>query len=473
MSLKNKSLFFSLSLLYSSQLFSIEPPFLEGSEEMNRSTISIPSEKNLDAPLFKKIDQCLSESNIQEAIHLFEQGIQEGILESLYVIGQACLDGQFSWKRKVYRTPFLTKDFNKGLDLLTKAAENGYPEAQNELGYLYLGESHGKKIRKDIPKALELFQKAVEQQVPEAYVNLGVLYQEGLGVHRDYQKATLLFNQAIDLFQEKANQGDAESCLNLGVLYFEGSGIPQDLPRAFELFQEAATQNHPGAQFFLGVMYENGQGVPKDIQKAFEFYKKAADQELPYAQQNLASFYFLGQGVSQDKQKAMELMKKAADQDLGSALFSLGLLKLTEEKIPQEEKEAVALLRKAARQGIPEARNMLGNLYAAGIKGVSQDYREALKHYQKAIKKGSQEAWNSLKQLTNDLYEKGEKILQRELSFYLSEQDRKEAAIEFFLLAAKYGHSNSLFKLGTLYEQGIGVTKDHQKAKDYFKKTIQ
>jgi TPR repeat protein len=58
-------------------------------------------------------------------------------------------------------------------------------------------------------KAVELFEKAAEQGDPHAQNNLGWMYYEGNGVPQDYKKA-------IEFFEKAAVQGDPDAQNNLG-----------------------------------------------------------------------------------------------------------------------------------------------------------------------------------------------------------------------------------------------------------------
>ncbi len=85
---------------------------------------------------------------------------------------------------------------------LTRASEAGAADAQYELAKLY---EKGLGVDADPTKALELYQAAADQNFPDAVNDLGFLYyQGGLGVAADPAKALDLFRQAADLRQPEA-----------------------------------------------------------------------------------------------------------------------------------------------------------------------------------------------------------------------------------------------------------------------------
>lgn len=73
----------------------------------------------------------------------------------------------------------------------------------------------------DFAEATRLYRLAAEQGYANAQFNLGVLYYSGQGVPQDYPEAARLYRLA-------AEQGNANAQINLGVLYGIGRGVPQD-----------------------------------------------------------------------------------------------------------------------------------------------------------------------------------------------------------------------------------------------------
>lgn len=85
---------------------------------------------------------------------------------------------------------------------LTRAAEAGAADAQYELAKLY---ERGLGVAADPAKALELYQKAAAQDFPDAVNDMGFLYyQGGLGLAADPTQALAMFARAADLRQPEA-----------------------------------------------------------------------------------------------------------------------------------------------------------------------------------------------------------------------------------------------------------------------------
>lgn len=93
-------------------------------------------------------------------------------------------------------------DPKEAVDFLTRAVEKGSPEAQMELAKLY---EQGIGVDIDEKRALELYQAAADQGFADAINDLGFLYYNGgLGLRPNPQKALELFERAADLRHPEA-----------------------------------------------------------------------------------------------------------------------------------------------------------------------------------------------------------------------------------------------------------------------------
>ncbi|WP_048954519.1 tetratricopeptide repeat protein, partial [Haemophilus influenzae] len=63
-----------------------------------------------------------------------------------------------------------------------KAAEQGYANAQANLGSMY---AIGRGVKQDVFEAVKWYRKAAEQGDAKAQLNLGVTYAKGQGVKQD------------------------------------------------------------------------------------------------------------------------------------------------------------------------------------------------------------------------------------------------------------------------------------------------
>ena len=162
----------------------------------------------------------------------------------------------------------LNSALTQRIQALEISAEQGQPEAQFELGNLYI---IGGEVTVDLEKTLHWFTLAGEQSNFNAQYNLGVMYMNGQGVEIDYEKAVSWFRRAAD-------QGDIVSQYSLGAMYANGRGVERDLARAFKWFGVAAASGDQNAQANLVLFQEmlcydqivDGQAMAKEWIEAFE-----------------------------------------------------------------------------------------------------------------------------------------------------------------------------------------------------------
>ena len=146
--------------------------------------------------------------------------------------------------------------------------------------------------------ALEWYRKAAEQGYADAQNNLGLMYVNGYGMERNYR-------QAVEWFRKAAEQGHALGQNNLGWVYETGRGVERDLLRASEWYRRAAEQGHADAQSRLGWMYVNGRGVERNYRQAVEWYRRGAEQGHAVSQFRLGRMYATGRGIERNDRQAV------------------------------------------------------------------------------------------------------------------------------------------------------------------------
>lgn len=91
-------------------------------------------------------------------------------------------------------------------------AQQGDAQAQYELGYMYFFATD-ENAESDPTKSFEWFSKAARQGHPEAQTQLGMMYGGGFGVRRDDSKSMYWYKEA-------AAQGNAEAILTVDCIMF-------------------------------------------------------------------------------------------------------------------------------------------------------------------------------------------------------------------------------------------------------------
>jgi hypothetical protein len=104
----------------------------------------------------------------------------------------------------------------------------------------------------DPKEAVELLTRAAEAGSPEAQFELAKLYEQGIGVDPDPARALALYRQASE-------QDFADAINDLGFLTYEGGlGLTADPQAALRLFERAADLRHPQALFNFAALIDDG-----------------------------------------------------------------------------------------------------------------------------------------------------------------------------------------------------------------------
>ena len=282
------------------------------------------------------------------------------------------------------------KSREEAIKWYTKAADQGYLPAQNNLGVMYvrLYEESNYENLQAREKALEWFRKAADQEYPPAQFNLGII--------TEHENAVL----ALEWYTKAADQGYPPAQSHLGSLYYHGNGVDKNPKLAVKWFRAAADQEYPPAQNSLGVCYAEGFGVDKDLEEAFKWCKKAAEQGDAYGQFATALSYMLGDGVDKNTAEAFKWYREAAEQNHATSQNNLAMmyndlaveLKKDEDKYYSEKGSkyyfeiASRWYFRAAQSGNPIAQWNIGRRFEKGKDKVPQDSVEAYYWYSLALK---------------------------------------------------------------------------------------
>ncbi|KAF9290288.1 hypothetical protein BGZ88_007388 [Linnemannia elongata] len=322
-------------------------------------------------------------------------------------------------------------------------ANHGDVQAQVTLGDRY---KDGREVHQDYQAAMDWYCKAAEQGHPRAQFNIGLLYdQEHDGVPQDHSKA-------FEWFLKSALQGYADAQAKVSQAYTNSAGVAKDNIEAMEWMVKAAENGQAGMQFSMGASYEKGHGVPQSDSRSFEWYLKSANQGFSQAQERVASAFEAGRGVPEDVTKAIEWYTKAADQGLPTAQFALGrVYQLGHCGLPKDRSKAVDWYFKAAVQGHTEAQFMLRGLYV----------------YSKVISLDLQ-VQSKIKEWFIEAAEQGVAHAQCCMAFMYADGRGVDKdnfkAFAWYLKAAKQGHKAAQRLVANMYEVGRGVSKSREKS---------
>jgi TPR repeat protein len=243
----------------------------------------------------------------------------------------------------------------------------------------------GKGLPKDLVQSAYWFKKAADQGDPGAQNELGYLYIWGVGVERDEA-------QAFKWFARASGSGSQQAKLNLAVLYLKGMGVARDNEMGRELLTELAAKRNGRAEAYLGVMYLRGHGVALDRGAAEQWFSRAAKDKNPEGEFAMGTLYSIAGGHEHDFAKAAKLLRGSARAGYVPAMYSLAMLLVDHPDIEQKGSgEAVAMLERSAEAGTWESSVELGVLARDG-RGMKQDGGEAFRWFTIAAKQGGAQA---------------------------------------------------------------------------------
>ena len=262
-----------------------------------------------------------------------------------------------------------------------------------------------------------------------------------------------------------------------GYDYFYGITRPVNRAKAVEYFLEAGKLENADALFFLSIHQQNNDNLKEATQAAkrslelgneaakiklgeiqedeklmkegFNALKKKVDSGDMHYANSLGYAYEFGIGTSLSIKEAMKYYEMAAKQNNALGMMNLADLYIQEDKL----KKAKPLLVKAAKKEYGYAQYLLAmnffDLYSENNKG-------ALFWLERAANNDEPEA----------LYQ---------LGVYYSEGGEADLAksIKYYQRAAELNHADATLALSYLYDEGISVEQDDDKALFFLKKAAE
>ena len=188
------------------------------------------------------------------------------------------------------------QDYNNYIIYITKAANNGYPDA---IDNIYKCDTYKEQ---DYSVTIKFYEATVESSYSAHF--LGYMYFIGLHVKKDLSKS-------LELFELAYKKGNGHSARNLALLYEAESYVTQNYCRALELYEFSISKGVYESLMNLAYMYNNGLGTKKNYVKSRELYELAIDKGYATALNHLGYMYEYGYGVIINYDRAIELYEKA------------------------------------------------------------------------------------------------------------------------------------------------------------------
>ncbi|MCD8296459.1 MAG: sel1 repeat family protein [Prevotella sp.] len=280
--------------------------------------------------------QYLNSKQSSDAAKWFKLAATSGKTEAIYYYGYL-----------LYKGMGVTQDKKAGIEMLQKAADNGFVAAHRELGLIYY---NGDGVEQDYDKAVAHLKISAGNNDQAAYT-LALCYLNGTGVTQDYYFAMQWIAEAARAYEKEINtlifDGQGEDFYNyiigmksyfvdkdyseaiksfkkvknvegltmLAVCYANKNYEKRNSKKAASTFEKAVKNGSFAACYYLSSLYEKGEGVTKDNAKAIELLNNAADGGVAYAQCKLGDKYFSGENMTQDFSLAVKYYLLAESQN--------------------------------------------------------------------------------------------------------------------------------------------------------------
>ncbi|PKL82349.1 MAG: hypothetical protein CVV24_10530 [Ignavibacteriae bacterium HGW-Ignavibacteriae-3] len=356
-----------------------------------------------------------------------------------------------------------------GYLLVTEANRND-PYAQHELGLRYL---IANGFPPDTAKAIYWIRKAVDQNLPAARFNYGIMLYNGIGVPWNPFEAYQNFSAA-------ANSGLADAQFAVGLTYTDNLLHNRNLNKAYHYFKLAAAGKYEPAKEAIKQLLKSGFAPQSDSlsRKEIQNIVKPAEETAQLMEPNWDLEYF-DFDLDDKKDKKEDLINEVLRKKPEELKIYLGLDNLSKEMTPKDS-SAIGLLTFASGSGSPEALLIAGRGHETG-NIFKKDLVVAAFTYLRAYRLGSLKAGEYLfgmlrsKELFTKLKERisaGDPDAMyawagiSALGF--DNQISNQQALDFLKSAVEKKHIPSMIEMGLLYSTGTMVTKNKQKASEFW-----
>lgn len=283
---------------------------------------------------------------------------------------------------------------------------------------------------------------------------------------------------AIATMEKMVDAGDAEAAFRLGRYYHLESAEP-NYTLALKYYEIAFNEHHAWATNNLGLMYLDGLGVTRDDRKAHEYFQTASRQHNPWSYVNLADMSFWGRGGPADANEGIAWLEEGRQSGCTLCLIEeAAIYHSGAHGINADRDKAVWLLNKAAALGDSQAKLIVAELHIVGD-GVPQSSRKAFEILKELSDTGDGSASTLLGELSAD-----DKIRNYLFATALGganqmPSDLAEAfpqdtatAMRYWERANQQGSCQSWIDLSAVYDKGIDVGGDAERAADYIERAV-
>jgi len=254
------------------------------------------------------------------------------------------------------------RDDSKALELAESSARQGLIGAETLTGSLYFE-------AKNYPLAFQWFKNAAKDLDGYALYMLATKPYEPdfdpINQEVPEWKSWIATKEFADLLHKTAERGDSDGQYILGKWYYEGTNLKKNTQQGVEYLTRSADNYNNMAKYYLGSLYKNGDdAVRPNIAKAIEILGKSTS----YASlEQLAGIYATDEKYK-DIKKAEDILNNLCENNSALACINLANLLLTNDFEETEglHDRAFSLFKKAYDLHEPLAAFYLAQMYMGG-----------------------------------------------------------------------------------------------------------
>jgi TPR repeat protein len=243
--------------------------------------------------------------------------------------------------------------------------------------------------------------------------------------------------------------GDGDASYTLSRKFLNGKDFEVDHIKGMKYLRMGAYQGHYLCQEELAFLYYHGIYVQKDLRLAFLWFKRGEEHGSSKLKFHLAQIYHCGVIGDVEFTGALKLYQDIDGEYLPLALQQKGLLYEHGNGLKKNYSMAYRYYIKSFNQGNFISGYNIALLYFYG-KGVKQDYTEAISWLEKSCAKS----------------------IFAHLQYILTKAETSQAITSsqtYFLVNYDEFMGEILCLLGKIYSNGLGVYRNNDKARSYFK----
>ena len=222
---------------------------------------------------------------------------------------------------------------------------------------------------------------------------------------------------------------------------------------ALRYYSEAAAGGNVEAMVELAKIYRTGiADIPKNFSEALKLLNRAAILGDASAMNLLGVMYESGEGVEASEEKSFEWCLKAANAGNAVAMYNVSYKYRTGEGVTKNIVESGVWLGHAAENGYPQAMYDLGRTY-----DKIRKFKQAFEWFLKAAKKGHSNAMNDVA----FMYSNGRGV-----------EKNPEEAMTWYMLATRLDNVAAIKNLAYHYGYGVNTDKNFDEAVTLYKRAI-